>query len=499
MQDWRVSCDNALGDDLILSAASPLAAAKDFTSLKHDHGQDCVILVSRYVDPNEKYKFRRASAVWLDETADSERTSNAKSMLHKSGKENDMHITTRFRIAGWFSIANAVLVLPVVVASVLAGVAEASGAISDLSSRIIAAVMSVIGYAVGIVVLITLRELFEQRYEYRGVSKILTTFITLSAVGILASALAVISSTMESVVAMLSVIIAFVMGIISIVYGIKLLSFHQDLYGLRKPYAWTSIAGGVCFATVILMPIGLLLAMASSVFLAIIFFREAEGLHRPHPDLSSKHQSNPSSSHAQRVCSDDQADSASCDASTRANSQVVTLKYSVTSEDFLNYNLWFFKHSDLVRNQKSKALQWTLVVGALVVAVAAFSSGWATALLCLAIYAVLSMFFSIHYDEVLRKNTEQLINSSSYDGVFGTHHLTLFDKGLQEVGPEITSDIKWEAVRQVCKEGDLVFVVLSHGVAIIINRNSYEGTIAFDELPASLEKRWRSATALNHS
>jgi hypothetical protein len=187
-----------------------------------------------------------------------------------------MNLTKRFRLAAYFSIANAVLSLPLVVASVLTGIAEASGAISGLASRIITAVMSIVIYALAIYVLVALRELFEQRYGYQRVSGILKAFIYLYAVFMLLSALGLISSAMETAVGILSVIAMIVVGVMSIVYGIRLLSFNEDLYGCRKPYAAIEIATGVCLSTVLLMPLGLLLNIASNIFLAIIFFREAE-------------------------------------------------------------------------------------------------------------------------------------------------------------------------------------------------------------------------------
>jgi hypothetical protein len=187
-----------------------------------------------------------------------------------------MNMKKRFRIAGCFSIANAVLSLPLFVASVLTGVAEATGTISGLTSRIITSVMSILMYPIAIYILVALRKLFEQRYGYRGVSRILTTFIYISGVLMVASALGVISSATEAAAAILSVIGLIVMGIMSVVYGIKLLSFDQELYGFRKLYAGTSIAAGVCYATVLLIPLGLLVGIASNIILAIIFFREAE-------------------------------------------------------------------------------------------------------------------------------------------------------------------------------------------------------------------------------
>ncbi len=111
-----------------------------------------------------------------------------------------MNMNKRFRIAGCFSIANAVLSLPLVVASVLTGVAEVSGVMSGLTSRVITSVMSIVMYPIAIYVLVALRKLFEQRYGYRGVSRILKTFIYISAVLMVASALGVISSAMEATV-----------------------------------------------------------------------------------------------------------------------------------------------------------------------------------------------------------------------------------------------------------------------------------------------------------
>lgn len=184
----------------------------------------------------------------------------------------------RFNLAAYYSIAVAVLSIPTIATSILTGVAEAGGSISGLTSRIITSVTTIIMCSISIYILVALRQLFEQRYEYRGVSTILKTWITLDAAFIVASAVAVLSSEIEKTVAILSLIGVVVIGIMSILYGIKLLSFNEDLYGFRSFYAGTSIAAGVCNATVILIPLGILVGIASSIFVAVIFFREAESM-----------------------------------------------------------------------------------------------------------------------------------------------------------------------------------------------------------------------------
>ena len=61
--------------------------------------------------------------------------------------------------------------------------------------------------------------------------------------------------------------------IVSIVFGLTLLKLQGDLFELLHPFAYTSIAAGVCGATVILIPLGMLFAIASLVIQGMIFFR----------------------------------------------------------------------------------------------------------------------------------------------------------------------------------------------------------------------------------
>ena len=59
-------------------------------------------------------------------------------------------------------------------------------------------------------------------------------------------------------------------------FAVKILSLNNNFYGLLIPFAFTIIATGLCFATVILLPLALLISVVSDVILGIIFFRAAE-------------------------------------------------------------------------------------------------------------------------------------------------------------------------------------------------------------------------------
>ena len=49
-----------------------------------------------------------------------------------------------------------------------------------------------------------------------------------------------------------------------------------DLFSMLKVYVYTTIAGGVCFVSIILFPLSLIIAVATYILEGIIFLRAAE-------------------------------------------------------------------------------------------------------------------------------------------------------------------------------------------------------------------------------
>ncbi len=54
------------------------------------------------------------------------------------------------------------------------------------------------------------------------------------------------------------------------IFGIKLLEMQDNLNGLLKPCAFLNIAAGICFATFILAPLGLLFGAGGDVMMGLI-------------------------------------------------------------------------------------------------------------------------------------------------------------------------------------------------------------------------------------
>ena len=62
-------------------------------------------------------------------------------------------------------------------------------------------------------------------------------------------------------------------SLISIVYAIRLLKLESNLSGLLKPYVYTTIAGGVLGATIVLGEFGRPIFMVSLILLGMILIR----------------------------------------------------------------------------------------------------------------------------------------------------------------------------------------------------------------------------------
>ena len=65
-------------------------------------------------------------------------------------------------------------------------------------------------------------------------------------------------------------------GIIYFIYGVRLLELKDQTSGLYRIYAIIQIINSVCFFTMILWPIGILLSIVAVIVLGMIFLKESE-------------------------------------------------------------------------------------------------------------------------------------------------------------------------------------------------------------------------------
>lgn len=186
----------------------------------------------------------------------------------------------RYVVPGWMAIAAAVLTPPLIVVGIVLDVIwrkNSGAAVALLVPYVVIALAQAFMalYAFG-----SFKTFLNRRYGFHEVDGLIIAIIigacmlTLVAVGGRAANV-LFGLDLPATLAFIAGIITFgiLLALVSIVFAIKLLHLESDLGGFLKPYAFATIAAGVCFATVILAPLGLLIDAATNVMLGLIFLR----------------------------------------------------------------------------------------------------------------------------------------------------------------------------------------------------------------------------------
>lgn len=179
-------------------------------------------------------------------------------------------IKKNFAFAAWACIINAALVVPIVLLSFY------STAHTDSYSLLIALEMVVhIVYIILFVVMYShVKYLLNDYFSTSSLDSLLHIFIGAS---IAISALTIIAMPFPEIQAAVSLAVLALMipyGIVFTVLGIKLLNLEIALHW-KNALAALMIIGGVCTATIILLPVSLLASLAGNIILAVIFFDTA--------------------------------------------------------------------------------------------------------------------------------------------------------------------------------------------------------------------------------
>jgi hypothetical protein len=172
-------------------------------------------------------------------------------------------------IAGWIAIFSAVLTLPLVLVSIFLAVWPENEFLEAANKS-----LSLVLTALGIYILVTLRKLLHAHRFHAAdlvIALLVGGFVVTEALEIPGALVA----PREFIDTML-IAFAIVLAVLSAVLGFKVLPAATLVRGPMTTYAYLSIATGICFATLVLIPVGLITSLAETVCLAMVFFRESE-------------------------------------------------------------------------------------------------------------------------------------------------------------------------------------------------------------------------------
>ena len=190
----------------------------------------------------------------------------------------------RFKFAGWISIFVAIIFMPKFILSLIFEIiAYKSHSPGIYMLDAFLTIPLTIAY---VYLLITFRFLLNERYNFHDVDKLITiSYICLIITGFITilddvfKMLGIIGQSFTPLKIILLVVffsVFVIMGIVSIIYAVKLLRLKDDLFGMLKIYVYTTIAGGVCLVSIVMLPLSLIIVVATYIIEGIIFLRAAE-------------------------------------------------------------------------------------------------------------------------------------------------------------------------------------------------------------------------------
>jgi hypothetical protein len=181
-------------------------------------------------------------------------------------------VSTGFRpytLAGWLSILNAIILLPRVGFDFFMKVISPSGGTGIVQ---LITGFQVVGEFVGIYVLFMFQRLLNERHSFHNADLFIRILIiTYAASAIAGTAGLFLIPVLDTM--FVRVVLYLLSSFVSIVYAIRLLKLESDLGGLLKPYVYSTIAGGVCGATLVLGEYGRPIFMVSLILLGMILIR----------------------------------------------------------------------------------------------------------------------------------------------------------------------------------------------------------------------------------
>lgn len=186
----------------------------------------------------------------------------------------------RFAPAGWMAIAGAVLTLPLMGMGLALDIfSKKFGGLHPLFP-ILYVGLGMLQAALVIYAFYRFKVYLNEHYQFHGTDVLIMVIIagaiaitTIGLTGKFVSSLGAPTPVLLGFIAAL-IVIGVPLGILSVIFGIKLLELEDQLSGLLKPYAFLTIVAGVCFATFILSPLGLLIDAAANVTLGMILLRK---------------------------------------------------------------------------------------------------------------------------------------------------------------------------------------------------------------------------------
>jgi hypothetical protein len=170
------------------------------------------------------------------------------------------------KIAGWLAMASAFFTLPLVYLSFrLEGM-------HDSYADMIQTIIQTSGTLLFLAVILYLKKLLNSFFNFCDTDRIINLMVIASMVtGVLSIGIFSFPALKESLQSAIIVLLV-ALGLVQVQFGYRLLKLTNDLGGLHKPFCYANMATGIFLASVVLMPLSIIVSVLSDLMLGTIFF-----------------------------------------------------------------------------------------------------------------------------------------------------------------------------------------------------------------------------------
>ncbi|TKC18034.1 YcxB family protein [Robertmurraya kyonggiensis] len=147
------------------------------------------------------------------------------------------------------------------------------------------------------------------------------------------------------------------------------------------------------------------------------------------------------------------------------------IKYSLTEEDYLNFNLFHMKNSKTA-NKALKVQRYLIPIVYMVVAYVFARVLDGSYILSFSIFGIMGILWIIfypkyHYNFVLRQ-VRKMITEGNNEGLLGEHLMTISEEGVHDANPQGETKVSWSGIQDLKEDEHYLYLYNSAVSAYIL-------------------------------
>jgi hypothetical protein len=177
--------------------------------------------------------------------------------------------TKHLRMAGFLAMTSAILGIPALLISYYLATTELQ------ADALLLAAVQLLGLFLFTALTLSFKKLLNSRFLYHRADNYFDFLVATYLFYTAASISSLFLPSLQKPLDLFSMLLVCAIGVAQVLLGINLFQLPDSLYGMRKPYCLLNIITGVLVASIVLLPIGVIIGAIADVMLGTIFFQAA--------------------------------------------------------------------------------------------------------------------------------------------------------------------------------------------------------------------------------